>query len=100
MIIVHTRLPIKPEHKEEFLAHLANKQMDLQNFDGFVEMNVLKPINIPHMGKNDTFIIESKWQDMPSFMAYTKSEAFKKSHENLPPREWFAAQPSVEVYEA
>ena len=63
-------------------------------------MNLLAPQSNPMTGENNTFIIETIWDNMQSFISYTQSEAFKKSHENMPPREWFTGKPSVEVYES
>ncbi|WP_457744541.1 antibiotic biosynthesis monooxygenase family protein [Sulfurimonas sp.] len=101
MVTVFTKFPIKEEFFEEYATHLkeavTKHEMDKQA--GYVEMKLLAPKSVPHMSENNMFIIETIWEDMKSFMAYTQSEAFKKSHENMPPREWFAGRPEVEVYE-
>ncbi len=101
MIVVHTRLPIKEEFQEEFLNHLQDKLLDkdLQNLEGFEGMGLLKPLSIPNMPKNLVFVVETRWRDLPSFLAYTRSEAFRKSHQNLPPKEWYAGQVGVEVFQ-
>ena len=102
MVTVFTKFPIKEEFKEEYSKHLkeavVKHEMDKQ--EGNVKMNLLAPQSIPHASENNMFIIETIWEDMKSFMAYTQSEAFKKSHENMPPRDWFAGRPEVEVYES
>jgi heme-degrading monooxygenase HmoA len=36
---------------------------------------------------------------MESFLNYTKSKEFGEAHKNPPPKEWFAGNPSVEIYE-
>ncbi|BCD67181.1 antibiotic biosynthesis monooxygenase [Nitratiruptor sp. YY09-18] len=101
MIVVHTRLPIKEEFQEQFLKHLQKRSHDeLSAMEGFEGISILKPLTVPHMLPNNTFVIETKWKDLESFLGYTRSEAFKKSHENLPPQEWFAGAASVEVFEA
>ena len=101
MVTVFTKFPIKEEFHKEYEAHLkeavTKHKMDQQA--GYIEMKLLAPQSIPHIGQNNMFIIETIWEDMKSFMAYTQSEAFKKSHENMPPRDWFAGKPEVEVYE-
>ncbi|WP_457748884.1 antibiotic biosynthesis monooxygenase family protein [Sulfurimonas sp.] len=102
MVTVFTKFPIKEEFKEEYAKHLkeavVKHEMDKQ--PGYVAMKLLAPQSIPHMSENNMFVIETSWEDMKSFMAYTQSDAFKKSHENMPPREWFAGRPAVEVYES
>jgi heme-degrading monooxygenase HmoA len=101
MITVLTKFPIKEEFFDEYTTHLkeAMAKHDISNQPGFSSMKIMAPKPIPHMSENNMFVIETIWNDMPSFLAYTQSEAFKKSHENMPPRDWFAGRPSVEVYE-
>jgi heme-degrading monooxygenase HmoA len=101
MITVFTKFPIKKEFEEEYKVHLkeAVKGHAIKEQAGNISMTLLAPQSIPHMSENNMFIIQTLWEDMQSFTAYTQSEAFKKSHENMPPREWFAGRPTVEVYE-
>jgi len=101
MVTVLTKFPIKEEFSKEYATHLkdAVTKHEIEQQEGFVEMKLLAPQSIPHIAENNTFVIETIWQDMKSFMTYTQSEAFKKSHENMPPRDWFAGRPTVEVYE-
>ena len=102
MVTVFTKFPVKPEFKEEYTAHLkeAVKKHNIEDQAGCTAMNLLAPQSNPMTGENNTFIIETVWEDMKSFMAYTQSDAFKKSHENMPPMDWFAGRPSVEIYES
>ncbi len=102
MITVFTKFPIKEAFHKEYAAHLkeAVKSHNIQDQKGCSAMNLLAPQSNPMMGDNNVFIIETIWDDMQSFMAYTQSDAFKKSHENMPPREWFDGKPSVELYES
>ena len=102
MVTVFTKFPIKEEFQKEYADHLKEAVLahEIDKQPGFIEMKLLAPKFIPHMGENNMFMIETLWQDMKSFMAYTQSEAFKKSHENMPPHEWFAGKPEVEVYES
>jgi len=102
MVTIFTKFPVKEEFHKEYTAHLkeAVKKHNIEDQAGCKTMNLLAPQSNPMTGENNTFIIETIWEDMQSFMAYTQSEAFKKSHENMPPREWFAGKPSVEVYES
>jgi len=44
------------------------------------------------------FITLTYWESMDALRKYTESEAFRKAHENPPPREWFAGHPVIEVY--
>ncbi len=101
MIVVFTKFPINPDHKEDFANYAKESfgEKGLTEQEGFIRMELLKPEDFPPGHKNNTFIIATYWQSKEAFMKYTQSEAFRKAHENLPPREWFAGQPTVEVYE-
>jgi len=101
MLTVFTKFPIKKEFQAEYTTHLkeAVKKHNIEEQPGCTAMNLLAPQSNPMTGENNVFIIETIWEDMQSFIAYTQSEAFKKSHENMPSKEWFAGKPAVEVYE-
>ncbi len=101
MVIVFTKFPIKLEFNEQYSAHLkdAVKKHQVEEQPGFIEMKLLAPQHMPHVSENNNFTIVTGWKDMKSFLDYTKREAFAKSHENLPPKEWFSGRPEVEVYE-
>ena len=101
MVVVFTKFPINPDHREDFANYAKEKfgEKGLSEQEGFIKMNVLSGIDFPPGNKNTTFIIETYWESMEAFMKYTQSESFRKSHEELPPREWFAGRVSVEVYE-
>ena len=101
MIVVFTKFPIKAEHFEEYKAYIkgAVDKHNIKKQKGFVDMRLLAPQNLPMIEENSQFIIESIWEDIKSFTDYTQSEAFKKTHENMPPHDWFAGRPEVKVYE-
>jgi len=102
MVTVFTKFPVQDEFKEEYTAHLkeAVKKHNIEEQPGCTAMNLLAPQSNPMTGDNNTFIIETVWENMQTFIAYTQSDAFKESHKNMPPREWFAGKPSVEIYES
>lgn len=101
MVTVFTKFPIKPEFNEQYSAHLkdAVTKHKMEDQAGFLQMQLLAPRNMPHAAQNENFIIQTNWKDMDSFVNYTKSEAFSKSHENMPSRDWFSGRPSVEIFE-
>ncbi len=101
MIIVMTRLPVNPEFKEQFKERVKEKfgEKGLSDQKGFVKMNILEPKSFPSMPENNTFIVETYWETMEDFVSYTQSQSFAEAHRDLPPKEWFAGHPTVEVYE-
>ncbi|SNZ07988.1 Heme-degrading monooxygenase HmoA [Persephonella hydrogeniphila] len=100
MIVVMTKFPINPEYAEEFREYAVNRfgEKGLKEQEGFIKMKILSPVNFPPNSQNNIFIIETYWRDMESLKKYTESEAFRKAHENPPPKEWFSGHPVIEVY--
>ncbi len=100
MIVVMTKFPINQEYLETFEQYALERfgEKGLKEQEGFIKMNLLKPENFHPNSKNNMFIIETYWKDMESLKKYMESDAFRKAHENPPPREWFAGHPVVEVY--
>jgi len=100
MIVVMTKFPINQKYFETFEKYALERfgEKGLKEQEGFIKMNLLKPENFPPNSKNNMFIIETYWEDMESLKKYMESDAFRKAHENPPPREWFAGHPAVEVY--
>jgi heme-degrading monooxygenase HmoA len=102
MVVVFVRFPINPQYKEEFKKYAVEKfgEHGINTLDGFISMRVLEPKQLsPNMPENNTFVIETIWRDMEAFKNYTQSDIFRKAHEKQPPKEFFAGQPTVEVYE-
>jgi len=100
MVFVLTKFRVNPDYRQEFKNYAVEKfgQRGLSQQEGFIKMNLLEPENFPPGKENNTFIIETVWEDMEALRRYTESEAFRKAHENLPPEEWFLSPPEVEVY--
>jgi heme-degrading monooxygenase HmoA len=101
MVIVFTKFPVKVEFNEQYSAHLkeAVTKHQVESQAGFLEMKLLAPQHMPHISEANNFTIETRWEDMKSFLDYTRSDVFSKSHENLAPKDWFTGRPEVEVYE-
>ena len=96
-----TRLPVNPEFKEQFRERVKDKfgEKGLSDQKGFVKMNILEPKSFPSMPENNTFVVETYWETMEDFVAYTQSQSFADAHKDLPPKEWFTGHPTIEVYE-
>ncbi len=102
MVVVLVKFPINPEYKEQFKSYAIEKfgEHGIDKMEGFISMEVLEPKQLsPNMPPNNNFVIKTVWENMEAFKKYTESEAFRKAHEKQPPKEFFAGQPSVEVYE-
>ncbi len=102
MIVVFTKFPIKKEFKEAFEERAKEHfgKHGIKDMEGFLGMKILSGRSFPSMPENNNVVIITYWKDMDSFINYTKSDAFAKAHQNPPPKEWFAGNPSVEIYES
>ncbi|RMA93226.1 antibiotic biosynthesis monooxygenase family protein [Hydrogenothermus marinus] len=101
MIVVMTKFPIKKEYFKDFEERAKSQfgEKGLTKQEGFIKMNILKPMLIPPNPENNLFIIETYWKDLESFKKYTESPAFAEAHKNPPPQEWFTGRPTVDVFE-
>ncbi|WP_457639742.1 antibiotic biosynthesis monooxygenase family protein [Persephonella sp.] len=101
MVVVMTKFPINPQFKEQFREYAVERfgEKGLKEQEGFIKMNLLEPVPFPPGKENSMFIIETYWENMDALMKYTNSEAFRKAHENPPPKEWFTGHPVIEVYQ-
>ncbi|ACO04235.1 MAG TPA: antibiotic biosynthesis monooxygenase [Persephonella sp.] len=101
MIVIMTKFFVNPKHREDFKKRAIEGfgEKGIKGQKGFIKMNVLEPKNFEGMPPNDVFIIETYWESEEDFIRFTESEAFKKAHEEPPPKEWFTTFPVVEVYE-
>ena len=63
MVTVFTKFPIKEEFHKEYAVHLkeAVKKHEMDQQAGYIEMKLLAPQSIPHIGENNMFIIETIW---------------------------------------
>lgn len=78
MIIVMNKFSIKNDRVDDFLARWEGRNSYLKQMEGFIEFHLLRG------EKFDEYTIISshvKWESMDKFMAWTKSEQFKKAHE-------------------
>ncbi|RMD47027.1 MAG: antibiotic biosynthesis monooxygenase [Aquificota bacterium] len=101
MIVVMTKFPINPKYSKEFEERAISQfgEKGLSEQEGFVKMNILKPLPFPPGSENNIFIIETYWENIESFKKYTESKAFAEAHKEPPPKEWFTGRPTVEIYE-
>lgn len=101
MVVVLTKFPIKPEFMKDFEERSKERfgEHGIDKMEGFLGMKILAGRSFPSMPQNNQVVIITYWKDMESFLNYTKSQAFAEAHKNPPPKEWFAGNPSVEIYE-
>jgi heme-degrading monooxygenase HmoA len=74
MIAVINRLPVREGMADEVVERFANGQGSVQDFPGFVSMEVLRS-----EGADEVMVI-TRWRDKEAFNSWVHSDEFKKAH--------------------
>jgi len=82
MYIAMNRFQIAPNKEQDFIEIWKSRDTYLDTVPGFVSFNLMQ-------GKAEEdhtlFISHSVWESEEAFIAWTKSEAFRKAHANAKP---------------
>ena len=93
MIVVANRIPVAESYEEEFEKRFRDREGFVDKSPGFIRYELLRP------SKADAYIVKTYWEDMASFETWTRSEAFKEAHAELPPKKMFAGPSALEIHE-
>ena len=94
MYIVTNRIFVAADYEEMFEQRFHNRAGQIDKQPGFVRMQVLKP------AMPDTpYLVQTTWQDKAAFEAWVGSEDFKTAHSNPMPKEAFAGEGRIEMFE-
>ena len=74
MIAILNSLPAKRGAADEIVARFAESRGHVQDFPGFVSMEVLKS------DAEDEVLVVTRWQDRESFESWVRSEEFRRAH--------------------
>lgn len=74
MIAIFNSLPVKEGAADEIVDRFAESRGDVQDFPGFVSMEVLKS------DAEDEVLVITRWRDREAFEAWVHSEAFHRAH--------------------
>lgn len=99
MFLAMNRFRIACGRENDFIAHWRNRNSYLNEVPGFISFNLLRG----ETNENYTlFASHSVWESEPSFLEWTKSEAFRKAHmaAGQSPQDFYLAPPQLEVFEA
>jgi heme-degrading monooxygenase HmoA len=73
MIAVINRLPVKEGMADEVVERFANHRGFVQDFPGFVSMEVLR-------SEGDEVLVITRWRDKDAFDSWVQSDEFKMAH--------------------
>jgi heme-degrading monooxygenase HmoA len=74
MIAVINRLPVKEGMADQVVERFANGQGFVQDFPGFVSMEVLRS------EEADEVLVITRWRDKGAFDSWVHSDEFKAAH--------------------
>jgi len=92
--VVANRVFVKSGYSEQFEQRFKNRAGEIDKQEGFVRMEVLKPVS------TDTpYVVLTYWQDESAFKAWVGSDDFKIAHQNPMPKEAFLEGGTMEQHE-
>ncbi|MCC6441897.1 MAG: antibiotic biosynthesis monooxygenase [Armatimonadetes bacterium] len=93
MIVVANRIPVAIGFEQEFEERFTRRTVRLQENPGFIRNELLRPV------QSDYYIVQTYWENMEAFEAWTRSESFRAAHASPPRREMFAGPNVLEIHE-
>ncbi|MCX8016679.1 MAG: antibiotic biosynthesis monooxygenase [Rhodocyclaceae bacterium] len=98
MFLAMNRFRIARGREEAFLEHWKKRQSYLGEAPGFIRFHLLKGESCDEY---TLFASHVEWESAAAFEAWTKSEAFRKAHQQAAqtPRDFYVGPPQLEVFE-
>src|SRR5215207_4730585 len=93
MIAVINRLPVKEGMADQVVERFANGQGFVQEFPGFVSMEVLRSDG------GDEVVVITRWRDKEAFNSWVASDAFKTVHGRGGGTGLLRGHPQMGIYE-
>ena len=78
MYLAMNRFAVRPENAEDFEALWLNRESQLNELEGFVELHMLRGTE-----RDDGTVLYAShtvWETEENFVAWTRSDQFRKSH--------------------
>ena len=93
MIAVINRLPVKEGMVDQIVERFANGQGFVQEFPGFVSMEVLRSDDA------DEVMVITRWRDKEAFDSWVHSDEFKMAHGRGGGTGLLRGHPQMGIYE-
>jgi len=96
MYVAMNRFRIAPGKEQDFIEIWRSRDSHLDGVPGFKSFNLLQG---PSTEEYTLFASHSVWESEEAFIAWTKSEAFRKAHANArPARDIYLGPPQLECF--
>lgn len=96
MIAVINRLPVREGAADQVVERFANSQGYVQDFPGFVSMEVLSSEGTEG---TDEVLVVTRWQSRDAFDSWVGSEEFKRAHGRGGGGDLLRGHPQMSTYE-
>ncbi len=93
MIAIFNSLPVKEGMAEQVVERFANKGGHVQDFPGFVSMEVLRS------SEGDEVLVITRWENRAAFDAWVRSEEFSSVHGRSGGEGLLRGHPKMSSYE-
>ncbi len=97
MFVTMNRFTIDPDHWGDFEDRFRQRAGLVDDEPGFIRNAVLRPSE----KSSEQHIVMTLWESREAFVAWTKSESFRKAHAKAgqTPKEWFVGPTKLEMFE-
>lgn len=75
MFVVCNRIPVHPDYYEQFEARFAEREGRVDQMEGFVSFQILKPVS-----EDAPYVVMTTWESEEHFQVWTQSDAFRAQH--------------------
>lgn len=109
MVVVTNRIPVAEGHEIDFEDRFRRRVGLVDQSPGFIRNEVHRPKPMKFDHETGTwnpdpeaqgyYEVKTWWKTLDDFVAWTRSESFRKAHENRPPKEMFAGPNVLEIHE-
>lgn len=93
MFVVANRVPVAKEFGAEFEERFAKRAGEIENQEGFIRMQILRPVS-----EGAPYSVLTTWESEEAFKNWVGSEDFRIAHQNPMPKESFSGKPSMEQH--
>jgi len=87
MFVSINHIPVADRREEDFEALWRSRDRSVENQQGFISLDILKPGMILSMGagpptkQDNTYHVLTRWESRDAFVNWVRSDAFRKAHQ-------------------
>jgi heme oxygenase (staphylobilin-producing) len=93
MIAITNRLPVREGRADEVVERFSGSRGDVQDFPGFVSMEVLRA-----QDETEVLVI-TRWESREKFDAWVHSDSFRAAHSQSGESDFLSGHPQMGAYE-